>query len=115
MVESSTDDISPQVAPTISNEYFSVAMLVDELRNEESTKRLYSVQQLSTIAKALGAARCREELIPFLTEFTDDDEGILIELANQLPGTFSFFLNFFRFFFEFLKCWFSIEMYVNCT
>ena len=42
------------------------------------------MEQLTVIAKALGAARCREELLPFLTEFTDDDDEVLVELGKQI-------------------------------
>jgi hypothetical protein len=40
----------------------------DELKNEDVALRLNSVKRLSTIALALGEARTRAELIPFLTE-----------------------------------------------
>lgn len=45
--------------PTISN-------LIDELRSDESKKRLNSVKNLSSIAQAMGPEKTRNELLPFL-------------------------------------------------
>ena len=45
---------------------YPVAILIDELKNEDIQLRLNSIRRLSTIALALGAERTREELIPFL-------------------------------------------------
>jgi hypothetical protein len=46
--------------------------------------RLRSIRQLSVIAKALGEERTREELVPFLTESIDDDDEVLLALAEEL-------------------------------
>jgi len=43
-----------------------IKILIDELRNEDSQQRLKSIRLLSAIATALGPARTREELIPYL-------------------------------------------------
>lgn len=54
------------------NRAYSLAVLIDGFRSEEAQTRLNSVRKLSVIAKALGPARTRNELIPFLTgEFED--------------------------------------------
>ena len=45
---------------------YPVAVLIDELKNEDIQLRLNSIRRLSTIALALGPDRTREELIPFL-------------------------------------------------
>ena len=45
---------------------YPVAILIDELKNEDIQLRLNSIRRLSTIALALGADRTRDELIPFL-------------------------------------------------
>ena len=45
---------------------YPVAILIDELKNEDIQLRLNSIRRLSTIAHALGPQRTREELIPFL-------------------------------------------------
>eukprot|EP01052_Picozoa_sp_SAG31_P041837 SAG31_NODE_6457_length_2002_cov_0.821130_2_plen_59_part_00 len=38
--------------------------------------RLNSIRKLGTIADALGPARTRNELVPFLTESIDDDDEV---------------------------------------
>ena len=45
---------------------YPVAVLIDELKNEDIQLRLNSIRRLSTIATALGFERTRDELIPFL-------------------------------------------------
>jgi hypothetical protein len=44
-----------------------IAILIDELKNEDIQLRLNSVRRLNTIARALGPERTRKELIPFLS------------------------------------------------
>jgi len=39
---------------------------------------------LSTIALALGEERTRSELIPFLTESNDDEDEVLLAMAEEL-------------------------------
>ena len=51
-------------------------MCRDELKNEYPDLRLNSMRRLKTIAIALGEERTRDELIPFLTDCTDDDEEV---------------------------------------
>lgn len=48
-------------------ELYPIAVLVDELKNEDVQLRLNAIRNLSTIAMALGPQRTRDELIPFLT------------------------------------------------
>ena len=45
--------------------------------------RLRSIQQLSTIAKALGEERTRDELVPFLTESIDDDDEQIVGVSYR--------------------------------
>ena len=56
----------------------------DELKNDEPLRRLNSINRLSTIALALGEERTRSELIPFLTENNDDEDEVLLAMAEQL-------------------------------
>ena len=63
---------------------FSAPLRRDELRNDEPLRRLHSVQRLGTIALALGEERTRAELIPFLTESNDDDDEVLLAMAEEL-------------------------------
>ncbi|CAB4067858.1 PPP2R1 [Lepeophtheirus salmonis] len=67
---------------------YPIAVLIDELRNEDVHLRLTSIKKLSTIALALGVERTRSELIPFLTDTVYDEDEILLALAEQL-GTFT--------------------------
>ena len=45
---------------------YPVAILIDELKNDDIQLRLNSIRRISTIAMALGVERTRDELIPFL-------------------------------------------------
>ena len=45
---------------------YPVAVLIDELKNEDVQLRLNSIRRLPSIAMALGVDRTRNELIPFL-------------------------------------------------
>jgi serine/threonine-protein phosphatase 2A regulatory subunit A len=61
-----------------------IAVLTDELKNEDTQLRLNSIRRLSTIARALGEERTRKELIPFLTENNDDEDEVLLAMAEEL-------------------------------
>jgi len=67
---------------------YPIAVLIDELRNDELQLRLNSVKKLSTIALALGVKRTRNELIPFLTDIIYDDDEVLLAIADNL-GNFT--------------------------
>ena len=61
---------------------------MDELKSEDVVLRLSSIRRLSTIALALGPQRTRDELIPFLQDQLDDEDEVLLVLAEEL-GSFS--------------------------
>jgi len=63
---------------------YPIAILIDELKNEDIQLRLNSIRRLSTIARALGEERTRKELIPFLSENNDDDDEVLLAMGEQL-------------------------------
>ena len=63
---------------------YTIAVLIDELKNEDIQLRLNSIRRLSTIARALGEERTRKELIPFLSENNDDDDKVLLVMAEEL-------------------------------
>ncbi|KAG9510963.1 Serine/threonine-protein phosphatase 2A 65 kDa regulatory subunit A alpha isoform, partial [Fragariocoptes setiger] len=67
---------------------YPIAVLIDELRNDDIQLRLNSIKKLSTIALALGTERTRSELIPFLTDTVYDEDEVLLALAEQL-GNFT--------------------------
>lgn len=63
---------------------YPIVVLIDELKNEDIQLRLNSIRRLSTIARALGEERTRKELIPFLVENNDDDDEVLLAMAEEL-------------------------------
>lgn len=63
---------------------YPIAVLIDELKNDDIQLRLNSIRKLSTIARALGEERTRKELIPFLSENNDDDDELLLAMAEEL-------------------------------
>lgn len=68
-----------------TDELYPIAILIDELKNEDVQLRLNSIKRLSQIASALGPDRTRTELIPFLTEScTDDEDEVLLALSEEL-------------------------------
>lgn len=48
--------------------------------------RLNSIRKLGTIALALGDERTRKELIPYLNDCNDDDDEVLLAIAEKLGG-----------------------------
>lgn len=79
-------DLTPTA--TSVNDLHPIAILVDELRSEDLTLRLNAIHRLSAIALALGEERTRTELLPFLHESLDDDDEILLALADELSLPF---------------------------
>tara|TARA_R110002050_G_scaffold151662_6_gene278878 strand:+ start:382 stop:723 length:342 start_codon:yes stop_codon:yes gene_type:complete len=62
-----------------------VQILIDELKNNDDVQlRLNSMKCILKIAEALGPERTRKELIPFLTESVDDEDEVLLVLAEKL-------------------------------
>jgi hypothetical protein len=45
---------------------YPIAVLVEEMKSEDTEQRIAAMRKLRTIARALGAERTRKELIPFL-------------------------------------------------
>ena len=69
----------------LNSELLKVIEAIEDLKSEELKQRLNAVSQLESIAKAFGPDRTRQLLIPFLKEYEDDEEEILLELCRQLP------------------------------
>lgn len=61
---------------------------MDELRAEDVQLRLNAIHRISTIALALGPERARDELIPFLQDSVDDEDEVLLALAEELGRNF---------------------------
>ncbi|KAI5475357.1 hypothetical protein MNV49_001588 [Pseudohyphozyma bogoriensis] len=79
-VASSSEELHPIAILGIS--------VFDELRSEDVTLRLNAIHRVSTISLALGPERTRDELLPFLQESLDDDDEILLALAEELGQGF---------------------------
>lgn len=73
-----------QMVESTSNLY-PVAVMIDELKSVDQKKRINSVKNLGTVAIALGPERTRQELLPYILELMDDDEEVLLTLAEILP------------------------------
>lgn len=69
---------------------FTIALLIDELKHEDVTLRIRSMTKLTTIANALGVDRTRNELLPFLNESIDDEDEVLLILAEELGNLVKF-------------------------
>lgn len=59
-----------------------IALLIDELKSPDQKKRINAVKGLNTVAVALGPERTRLELLPYILELMDDDEEVLLTLAE---------------------------------
>lgn len=57
---------------------------LEELKSEDVKKRAAAVRHLHLIAEVFGPEKTKQILLPFLKEYEDDDEEVMIELANQL-------------------------------
>lgn len=69
----------------MSSELSKVIEALEDLKSEELKQRLSAVSQLGSIARAFGPERTRQLLVPFLKEYEDDEEEVLLELCRQLP------------------------------
>ncbi|KAN0064323.1 protein phosphatase 2A structural subunit [Thecaphora frezii] len=72
---------------------FPIAILIDELKSDDVTLRLNAIHRISTIALALGPKRARNELIPFLQDSLDDEDEVLLALAEELGSGFVEYLG----------------------
>ena len=61
-----------------------VALLIDQLRSDETSIRVEAIRRLPTIALALGQERTRMELVPFLMSSLDDEDEVLMTLGEEL-------------------------------
>jgi hypothetical protein len=66
---------------------------MDELRSDDVQLRLNAIHSIPTIALALGPDRAREELIPFLQESIDDEDEVLLALAEELGRGFDEYIG----------------------
>lgn len=66
---------------------------MDELRSEDVQLRLNAIHSIPTIALALGPDRSRTELIPFLQDSIDDEDEVLLAVAEELGRNFEDYIG----------------------
>lgn len=78
---------APRDALNISSTVISgddTKQMVDMLRSDDLSSRVAAANKLDSIALALGQQRTREELLPFITDGIDDEDEVLLAVANAL-------------------------------
>ena len=73
-----------------NSQLYPIAVMIDELKSPDQKKRIGAVKNLNTIAIALGPERTRQELLPYILELMDDDEEVLLVLAETLESMVEF-------------------------
>lgn len=63
---------------------YQISLLIDQLRHDDSQMRINATKNLYQIAQALGPERTRDELIPFLNESMDDEDDVLLSIAENI-------------------------------
>lgn len=66
----------------------SLEALFEDLKSDDLDKKANAMRNISIIGSALGPERSRAELIPYLGEFMDDEEEVLIAMAEVVPTLF---------------------------
>ncbi|KAJ1945478.1 protein phosphatase 2A structural subunit, partial [Linderina macrospora] len=67
-----------------SGDLGALAAIADAMKSDSLADRLESLKRLSVLALAMGEERTREELVPFLDESIDDEDELLLSLAEVL-------------------------------
>lgn len=67
-----------------SEDLYQIALLIDQLKHDDVQLRINASKSLFRIANALGPERTREELIPFLSQSSDDEDEVLFTIAEKL-------------------------------
>lgn len=63
---------------------YQVALLIDQLKHDDVQFRMNASRSLTVIAQALGPERTRDELVPFICESLDDEDEVLLIIAEKL-------------------------------
>lgn len=58
--------------------------MIEQLRHDDVSFRIHATKNLARISKALGEERTREELIPFIVDSTDDEDEVLLAMAESV-------------------------------
>ncbi|KAL4137832.1 hypothetical protein PRIC2_001342 [Phytophthora ramorum] len=70
----------------MEDEVYPMTLLTEELKSDEVETRIKAMRRLRTVAQALGPERTRSDLLPFLREATEDEDEVLVALAEELGG-----------------------------
>mmetsp|Transcript_31978 Transcript_31978/g.46064 ORF Transcript_31978/g.46064 Transcript_31978/m.46064 type:complete len:674 (-) Transcript_31978:2077-4098(-) len=84
MVMESETIMSRDNTLTDSEDLYQIALLIDQLKHDETQLRVNAARQLVPIARALGPERTRNELIPFLNDSVDDEDEVIAVIAEKL-------------------------------
>ncbi|RHW74455.1 serine/threonine protein phosphatase 2A regulatory subunit [Trypanosoma brucei equiperdum] len=68
----------------MSEHFKNVKSMIANLRSEDPEARLNSMRGIHVIASTLGPERTREELLPYLTDYLDENDEVLRVFANAL-------------------------------
>lgn len=71
-----------------SDDFYPLALLMDELKHDDVSNRVEAMQKLDAIAIALGPERTLHELLPFLNDVAQDDEEEVFAVLAQKLGDF---------------------------
>lgn len=70
---------------TMNDDFYPLALLMDELKHDDVSNRVEAMKKLSDIAIALGPERTLNELLPFLADVAqDDEEEVFATMAEKL-------------------------------
>ena len=67
-----------------TEDLYQIALLIDQLKHDDIQLRVNASNSLCRIAAALGPERTRDELVPFLNDTTDDEDEVLLVIAQKL-------------------------------
>jgi serine/threonine-protein phosphatase 2A regulatory subunit A len=68
----------------MTDHFTTVSTMIEELRSSDPEQRLSSMRGIHLIAQTLGPDRTKSELIPYLTDYIDDNDEVLRVFANAL-------------------------------
>merc|ERR1719444_616032 len=63
---------------------YAISLLTEELQADDAYSRAKAIYRVKTVAMLLGPEKTREELLPLLTKSNQDEDEVLVALAEQL-------------------------------
>lgn len=62
-------------------------LLKEEINTRDTLRQVNALKKLPLVAKAIGAGQCREQLLPYIRELTDQlDDELLLHISEQLAN-----------------------------